>query len=117
MKNTDVVMLAKMVFLVVRDEEIRKREEVNALVLNTRDRDIMAAGYLTRLRRAYGPDVEIFETHKWLPMSCSRSVAAGLFHATFNQNFGENDENASSESSGKFDGDFSNIPVREHGLC
>ena len=86
MKNTDVVMLAKMVFLVVRGEEIRKREEVNALVLNARDRDIMAAGYLTRLRRAYGPDVEIFETHEWLPMTCSRSVAAGLFRAEFNQN-------------------------------
>ena len=86
MKNTDAVALVKMVFLVVRGEEIRKREEVNALVLNSRDRDIMASGYLARLRRAYGPDVEIFETHKWLPMTCSRSVAAGLFHAEFNQN-------------------------------
>ena len=86
MKNTDVVMLAKMTFLVVRGEEIRKREEVNALVLNARDRDVMAVGYLTRLRRAYGPDVEIFETHEWLPMTCSRAVAAGLFHAEFNQN-------------------------------
>ena len=86
MKNTDVVMLAKMVFLVVRGEKICKREEVNALVLNARDRDIMAVGYLTRLRRAYGPDVEIFGTHEWLPMTCSRSVAAGLFHTEFNQN-------------------------------
>ena len=86
MKNTDVVMLTKMTFLVVRGEEIRKREEVNALVLNERDRDIMVSGYRERLDRAYGPDVEIFETHEWLPMTCSRSVAAGLFHAEFNQN-------------------------------
>ena len=86
MKNTDVVMLAKMVFLVIRGEEIRKREEVNALVLNGRDRDIMASGYRKRLERAYGPGVEIFETHKWLPVTCSRSVAAGLFHAEFDQN-------------------------------
>ena len=86
MKNTDVVMLAKMTFLVVRGEEIRKREEVNALVLNGRDRDIMASGYRERLERAYGPNVEIFETHEWLPMTCSRSVAAGLFHAEFDQN-------------------------------
>ena len=86
MKNTDVVMLAKMVFLVIRGEEIRKRKEVNALVLNGRDRDIMVSGYRKRLKRAYGPDVEIFETHKWLPMTCSRSVAAGLFHAEFDQN-------------------------------
>ena len=86
MKNTDVVMLTKMTFLVIRGEEIRKREEVNALVLNERDRDIMVSGYRERLERAYGPDVEIFETHEWLPMTCSRSVAAGLFHAEFNQN-------------------------------
>ena len=86
MKNTDAVMLAKMVFLVVRGEEIRKREEVNALVLNGRDRDIMASGYRERLERAYGLNVEIFETHEWLPMTCSRSVAAGLFHAEFDQN-------------------------------
>ena len=86
MKNTDVVALVKMVFLVIRGEEIRKREEVNALVLNGRDRDIMASGYRKRLERAYGPGVEIFETHKWLPVTCSRSVAAGLFHAEFNQN-------------------------------
>ena len=86
MKNTDVVMLAKMTFLVVRGEEIRKREEVNALVLNGRDRDIIASGYRERLERAYGPNVEIFETHEWLPMTCSRSVAAGLFHAEFDQN-------------------------------
>ena len=84
MKNTDVVMLTKMTFLVVRGEEIRKREEVNALVLNERDRDIMVSGYRERLERAYGPDVEIFETHEWLPMTCSRSVAAGLFRAEFN---------------------------------
>ena len=89
MKNTDVVMLAKMTFLVVRGEEVRKREEVNALVLNGRDRDIMASGYRERLKHAYGPDVEIFETHEWLPMTCSRSVAAGLFRAEFNQNFEE----------------------------
>jgi hypothetical protein len=117
MKNTDAVMLTKLIFLVVRGEKICKREEVNALVMNERDRDIMISGYRDRLERAYGPDVEIFETHKWLPMSCSRSVAAGLFHATFNQNFEGDDENANSESSGKFNGDFSNIPVREHGLC
>ena len=117
MKNTDTVMLTKLIFLVVRGEEIRKREEVNALVMNERDRDIMVSGYRDRLKRAYGPDVEIFEDHKWLPMSCSRSVAAGLFRATFNQNFEEDDENASPASSGKFNGDFSNIPVREHGLC
>ena len=86
MKNTDVVALVKMVFLVVRGEEVRKREEVNALVLNGRDRDIMASGYRKRLERAYGPGVEIFETHKWLPVTCSRSVAAGLFHAEFDQN-------------------------------
>ena len=87
MKNTDAVMLTKMTFLVVQGERIRKREEVNALVINERDRDIMASGYRDRLKRAYGPDIEIFETHKWLPMSCSRSVAAGLFHAEFDQNF------------------------------
>ena len=87
MQNTDVVMLVKMVFLVVRGEEIRKREEVNALVLNGRDRDIMAVGYLTRLRRAYGPDVEIFETHEWLPMTCSRAVGMGLALARMDQNF------------------------------
>ena len=87
MKNTDAVMLTKMTFLVVQGERIRKREEVNALVINERDRDIMASGYRDRLKRAYGPDVEIFETHKWLPMTCSRSVAAGLFHAEFDQNF------------------------------
>ena len=87
MKNTDVVVLARMTFLVVRGEEIRKREEVNALVLNERDRDIMARCYRERLERAYGPDVEIFESHEWLPMTCSRSVAAGLFHAEFDQNF------------------------------
>lgn len=87
MKNTDAVMLTKMTFLVVQGERIRKREEVNALVINERDRDIMASGYRDRLKRAYGPDIEIFETHKWLPMTCSRSVAAGLFHAEFDQNF------------------------------
>ena len=73
--------------MVVQGEKIRKREEVNALVMNERDRDIMVSGYRDRLERAYGPDVEIFETHKWLPMTCSRSVAAGLFHAEFDQNF------------------------------
>lgn len=95
MKNTDAVALVKMVFLVIRGEEIRKREEVNALVLNARDRDIMASGYLTRLRRAYGPDVEIFEMHEWLPITCSRSVAAGLFHAEFDQNLEGDTEDAS----------------------
>ena len=94
MKNTDVVALVKMVFLVVRGEEIRKREEVNALVLNGRDRDIMASGYRKRLERAYGPGVEIFETHKWLPVTCSRSVAAGLFHAEFDQNLEGDAEDA-----------------------
>ena len=89
MKNTDAVMLTKLTFLVVLGEEIRKREEVNALVMNERDRDIMVSGYRDRLKRAYGPDVEIFEAHKWIPMTCSRSVAAGLFHATFNHNFEE----------------------------
>jgi len=95
MKNTDAVALVKMVFLVIRGEEIRKREEVNALVLNARDRDIMASGYRERLGRAYGPDVEIFETHKWLPITCSRSVAAGLFHAEFDQNLEGDTEDAS----------------------
>ena len=95
MKNTDAVALVKMVFLVIRGEEIRKREEVNALVLNARDRDIMANGYRKRLERAYGPDVEIFETHKWLPITCSRSVAAGLFHAEFDQNLEGDAEDAS----------------------
>ena len=94
MKNTDVVALVKMVFLVVRGEEVRKREEVNALVLNGRDRDIMASGYRKRLERAYGPGVEIFETHKWLPVTCSRSVAAGLFHAEFDQNLEGDAEDA-----------------------
>mgnify|MGYP003330944877 CR=1 FL=1 len=94
MKNTDVVALVKMVFLVVRGEEIRKREEVNALVLNGRDRDIMASGYRKRLKRTYGPGVEIFETHKWLPVTCSRSVAAGLFHAEFDQNLEGDAEDA-----------------------
>ena len=90
MKNTDAVMLTKITFLVVQGEKIRKREEVNALVINERDRDIMVSGYRDRLERAYGPDVEIFETHKWIPMTCSRTVAAGLFHAEFNQDFESN---------------------------
>ena len=81
MKSSDIMKPVKMKFLVLRGEEILKREEINVFVVDDADRILMTRGYRYRLKSVYGSDAEIFESCEWLSMACSSSEVDDLFQS------------------------------------
>ena len=83
---------------------IMHRDKFFALCKGDQDRNRLIERYRIDLKDRFGDNVDIFIDYSWetLVMTDVTFSASSVKEPV---------------SSGKFNGDFSNIPVREHGLC